>query len=122
MFGGKDDRNDSTDDFFAEINNHDEDDEPQDEGPTFGAKRQSSSTMNLAELNAFAKGKPSRKKNARPMSVNLGGVGGLGSLGKSVINQDVTRLEKKQRDPVEAMIAKYSLPRTEEDLDSDDDL
>ena len=78
--------------------------------------------MNLAELNAFAKGKPSRKKNARPMSVNLGGVGGLGGLGKSVINQDVTRLEKKQRDPVEAMIAKYSLPRTEEDLDSDDDL
>lgn len=56
------------------------------------------------------------------MSVNLGGVGGLGGLGKSVINQDVTRLEKKQRDPVEAMIAKYSLPRTEEDLDSDDDL
>lgn len=56
------------------------------------------------------------------MSVTLGGVGGLGSLGKSVINQDVTKLEKKQRDPVEAMIAKYSLPRTEEDLDSDDDL
>jgi len=78
--------------------------------------------MNLAELNAFAKSKTSRKKNARPMSVNLGGVGGLGGLGKSVINQDVTRLEKKQRDPVEAMIAKYSLPRTEEDLDSDDDL
>lgn len=56
------------------------------------------------------------------MSVNLGGVGGLGSLGKSVINQDVAKLERKQRDPVEAMIAKYSLPRTEEDLDSDDDL
>ena len=55
------------------------------------------------------------------MSVALGG-GGLGSLGKSVINQGVTKLEKKQRDPVEAMIAKYSLPRTEEDLDSDDDL
>ena len=37
MFGGKDDRNDSTDDFFNEINNHDEDDEP--EGPSFGSKR-----------------------------------------------------------------------------------
>ena len=78
--------------------------------------------MNLAELNAFAKAKAPKKKNARPMSVTLGGVGGLGSLGESVINQDVTKLEKKQRDPVEAMIAKYSLPRTEEDLDSDDDL
>ena len=76
--------------------------------------------MNLAELNAFAKTKAPKRKT-RPMSVALGG-GGLGSLGKSVINQGVTKLEKKQRDPVEAMIAKYSLPRTEEDLDSDDDL
>jgi|TARA_B110000285_G_C15110783_1_gene610965 hypothetical protein len=82
--------------------------------------------MNVAELNNLAsslsKSKMAKKKHARPMSVTLGGVGGLGSLGKSVINQDVAKLEKKQRDPVEAMIAKYSLPRTEEDLDSDDDL
>ena len=84
--------------------------------------------MNVADLNHLglqAKaggGRNPKKKNPRPMSVNLGGVGGLGSLGKSVINQDVAKLEKKQRDPVEAMIAKYSLPRTEEDLDSDDDL
>ena len=55
------------------------------------------------------------------MSVNLAGAG-LGGLGRSVINQDVMNLEKKQKDPVEAMIAKYTLPRTEEDLDSDDDL
>jgi hypothetical protein len=40
MFGGKDERNDSGNDFFNEINNHDEDDEQsQDEGPSFGAKR-----------------------------------------------------------------------------------
>lgn len=54
--------------------------------------------MNVAELNNFgaqAKTKMAKKQNARPMSVNLGGVGGLGSLGKSVINQDVAKLEKK---------------------------
>ena len=59
---------------------------------------------------------PVKKKPARPVSVNLA------NLGRSVMTGNYLKLEKKPSDPVQAMMAKYNQPRTEEDLESENDL